>query len=118
MKRRSFLKQAAAGVAAGAGATTAAAPAVAQSQPTIQWRMAASWPKSLDTIFGGAEHVARRVGEMTDGKFQIRAFAAGEIVPARQVLVCVKAGAVALGHTAMYYYFGKDAAFALATSVC
>jgi TRAP-type mannitol/chloroaromatic compound transport system substrate-binding protein len=114
MKRRSFLKKAAAGVAA----TTIAAPAIAQSQPSIQWRMAASWPKSLDTIFGGAEHVARRVGEITDGKFQIRAFAAGEIVPALQVLDAVQAGTVELGHTALYYYYGKDAAFALACAVC
>src|SRR3954468_9866463 len=114
MKRRSFLKQAAAGVAAGA----VAAPAIAQSQPTITWRLAASWPKSLDTLFGGAELVARRVGEITDGKFQIRAFAAGEIVPALQVLDAVQAGTVELGHTATYYYFGKDPAFALGTSVC
>jgi len=118
MKRRSFLKKAAAGAAAGAASFTAAAPAIAQSQPSIQWRLAASWPKSLDTLYGGAELVARRVGEMTDGKFQIRAFAAGEIVPALQVLDAVQAGTVELGHTATYYYFGKDPAFALGTSVC
>jgi len=94
MQRRSFLKKAAAGVAAGA----VAAPAIAQSQPTIQWRLAASWPKSLDTLFGGADLVARRVGELTDGKFQIRPFAAGEIVPALQVLDAVQAGTVELGH--------------------
>ncbi|MFL5079737.1 MAG: TRAP transporter substrate-binding protein [Microvirga sp.] len=114
MQRRSFLKKAAAGVAAGA----VAAPAIAQSQPTITWRLAASWPKSLDTLFGGADLVARRVGELTDGKFQIRAFAAGEIVPALQVLDAVQAGTVELGHTALYYYYGKDAAFALACAVC
>ena len=118
MKRRAFLKKAAAGLAAG----TIAAPAIAQSppaaQPTITWRMAASWPKSLDTLFGGAELVAKRVGEITDGKFQIRAFAAGEIVPALQVLDAVQAGTVELGHTAPYYYFGKDPAFALGTAVC
>ncbi|TMH83421.1 MAG: twin-arginine translocation signal domain-containing protein [Betaproteobacteria bacterium] len=114
MERRSFLKKAAAGVAAG----TVAAPAIAQSQPSIQWRLAASWPKSLDTLYGGAELVARRVGEITDGKFTIRAFAAGEIVPALQVLDAVQAGTVELGHTATYYYFGKDPTFALATSVC
>src|SRR5436305_2809033 len=114
MQRRSFLKKAAAGVAAGA----VAAPAIAQSQPTIQWRLAASWPKSLDTLFGGADLVARRVGELTDGKFQIRPFAAGEIVPALQVLDAVQAGTVELGHTALYYYFGKDAAFSLACAVC
>ncbi len=114
MQRRSFLKKAAAGVAGSA----VAAPAIAQSQPSIQWRLAASWPKSLDTLFGGADLVARRVGELTDGKFQIRAFAAGEIVPALQVLDAVQAGTVELGHTALYYYYGKDPAFALATAVC
>src|SRR5215510_8347771 len=117
MQRREFLKQASAGAAAGV-ATTLAAPAIAQSQPTIQWRLAASWPKSLDTLFGGAELVAKRVGEITDGKFQIRTFAAGEIVPALQVLDAVQAGTVELGHTATYYYFGKDPTFALGTAVC
>jgi TRAP-type mannitol/chloroaromatic compound transport system substrate-binding protein len=113
MERRSFLKKAAAGVAASA----VAAPAIAQSNPKIQWRLAASWPKSLDTLFGGADLVARRVAEATDGNFQIRTFAAGEIVPALQVLDAVHAGTVELGHTAAYYYAGKDPAFALATAV-
>ena len=113
MQRRSFLSKAAVGAVAG----TLATPAIAQSQPAIQWRMAASWPKSLDTLFGGAEFVAKRVAEITDGKFQIRVFAAGEIVPALQVLDAVQAGTVEMGHTASYYYFGKDPAFALGTSV-
>ena len=113
MKRRSFLKKAAVGLAVG----SVAAPAIAQSSPSIQWRLAASWPKSLDTLFGGAELVARRVSEITEGKFQIRTFAAGEIVPALQVLDAVQAGTVELGHTAPYYYAGKDPAFALATAV-
>jgi len=113
MERRKFLKAA----AVGAGTGIVAAPAIAQSQPTIQWRLAASWPKSLDTLYGGAELVCRRVAEATDGKFQIRPFAAGEIVPALQVLDAVQAGTVECGHTATYYYFGKDPTFALATSI-
>jgi TRAP-type mannitol/chloroaromatic compound transport system substrate-binding protein len=113
MERRSFLKKAAVGVAAG----SVAAPAIAQSLPSVQWRLAASWPKSLDTLFGGADLVARRVSEMTDGKFQIRTFAGGEIVPSLQVLDAVQAGTVELGHTATYYYFGKDPAFSFGTSV-
>jgi len=113
MKRRSFLKKAAAGAALG----VVAAPAIAQSQPAITWRMTTSWPKSLDTLFGGAELMCKRVGELTDGKFQIRTFAAGEIVPALQVLDAVQAGTVECGHTAPYYYFGKDAAFAFGTAV-
>src|SRR5260221_7104453 len=114
MKRRSFLKKGAAGATLGA----VAAPAIAQSQPAIQWRMATSWPKSLDTLYGGADYVTKRVAEITDGKFQIRAFAAGEIVPGLQVLDAVQAGTVECGHTAPYYYFGKDPAFAFGTAVC
>jgi TRAP-type mannitol/chloroaromatic compound transport system substrate-binding protein len=113
MERRSFLTKAVAGLAAG----TVTAPAVAQSQPSLQWRMATSAPKSLDTVYGGAELVAKRVAEITDGRFHIRTFAAGEIVPALQVLDAVQAGTVEIGYTASYYYFGKDPAFALATSV-
>ena len=117
MKRREFLKNAGLGAAAGAGLVTAAQARAQQTSglPSLQWRLAASWPKSLDTLFGGAELVAKRVGEITDGKFQIRAFAAGEIVPALQVLDAVQAGTVELGHTATYYYFGKDPTFALGT---
>src|SRR4029077_21132235 len=113
MKRRSFLTGSGAGLAAAA----IAAPAIAQSQPELKWRLAASWPKSLDTIYGGAEYLAKRVGEMTDNKFQIRAFAGGEIVPALQVLDAVQNNTVELGHTASYYYVGKDMTFGLACTI-
>jgi TRAP-type mannitol/chloroaromatic compound transport system substrate-binding protein len=107
MERRSFLKAGGVGLAASA----IAAPAIAQTAPEIKWRLAASWPKSLDTLFGGAEYLAKRVAEMTDNKFQIRAFAGGEIVPALQVLDAVQNNTVELGHTASYYYVGKDPTF-------
>jgi TRAP-type mannitol/chloroaromatic compound transport system substrate-binding protein len=113
MKRRSFLKKAAVGLAAGA----VSAPAIAQSQPAIQWRLASSFPKSLDTIYGAAEILSKRVSESTDGKFQIRVFSAGELVPGLQVLDAVQNGTVECGHTAPYYYIGKDPAFAFATAM-
>jgi TRAP-type mannitol/chloroaromatic compound transport system substrate-binding protein len=113
MQRRTFLKNAAAGAAAG----TIAAPAIAQSTPTLQWRLAASWPKSLDIGYGATELVARRVAELSEDRFQIRVFAGGEIVPPLQVLDAVQAGTVEMGHTALYYYFGKDPAFAFGTSI-
>jgi TRAP-type mannitol/chloroaromatic compound transport system substrate-binding protein len=113
MKRRSFLTKAAVGLAAG----TVAAPAIAQSQPTVHWRLTSSFPKSLDTIFGAADIISRRVAEISDGKFQIRVFAAGEIVPGLQVLDAVQNGTVECGHTAPYYYIGKDPAFAFATAL-
>jgi TRAP-type mannitol/chloroaromatic compound transport system substrate-binding protein len=114
MKRRDFIKVT--GLAA-AGAATIAAPAIAQSSPELKWRMTASWPKSLDTLYGGAEMLAKSVAEATDNKFQIQVFAAGEIVPGLQVLDAVQNGTVEMGHTASYYYFGKDPTFTFGTSL-
>src|SRR5947209_18345517 len=114
MKRRDFIKVAGAGVA---GSATIAAPAIAQSMPEIKWRMPTSWPKSLDTLYGGAEMMAKVVAEATDNKFQIQPFAGGEIVPGLQVLDAVQNGTVEIGHTASYYYFGKDPTFAFGSSV-
>ena len=113
MKRREFLKVAGAGVAASA----VAAPAVAQSMPEVKWRLTASWPKSLDTLYGGCEYFAKRVAEITDNRFQIQVFAAGEIVPGLQVLDAVQNGTVEIGNTALYYYWGKDPAFTFGTAV-
>ena len=113
MKRRSFLRQAGAGLVAGA----VAAPALAQSQPQIRWRMASSFPKTLDTLYGTAEMLAQRVAKMTDGRFEIRVFAAGEIVPGLQVLDAVQNGTVECGQSASYYYIGKNPAFAFDTAL-
>ncbi len=114
MKRRDFIKATGLGVA---GAATLAAPAIAQSMPELKWRMPTSWPKSLDTLYGGAEVMAKAVAEATDNKFQIQAFAGGEIVPGLQVLDAVQNGTCEIGHTASYYYFGKDPTFTFGSSV-
>lgn len=79
---------------------------------TVRWRMASSFPRSLDTLFGGAERVARRVAEMTDGQFEIRVYPAGELVPSLQVLDAVQQGTLECGQTASYYYIGKNPALA------
>jgi TRAP-type mannitol/chloroaromatic compound transport system substrate-binding protein len=113
MERRSFLKKAGAGLAVGA----VASPAMAQTSPGITWRMASSFPKALDALFGTAEMIARRVGEITEGRFQIRVSQAGEIVPPLQVLDAAQAGTVECCHTAPYYFVGKDPAFAFGTAV-
>jgi TRAP-type mannitol/chloroaromatic compound transport system substrate-binding protein len=110
--RRQFL-------AAGGGlaASAIAAPAIAQSMPTVKWRLTSSFPKSLDTIYGAAEAFAKAVAEATDKKFQIQVFAPGEIVPGLQALDAVTNGTVEMCQSASYYYFGKDPTFALATAV-
>ena len=104
MQRRKFLRTAGVGAAAAAAGGTVAAPAIAQSAPELNWRMTSSFPKSLDTLYGGAELFAKIVAEATDNKFQIRTFAAGEIVPGLQVLDAVQNGTVEMGQTASYYF--------------
>jgi TRAP-type mannitol/chloroaromatic compound transport system substrate-binding protein len=104
-------------IAGALAASLAAAPAAAAPAPEVKWRLQSSFPKSLDTIHGGAEQIARRVGEATGGRFQISVFAAGEIVPPLQVLDAVQNGTVQAGHTGSYYYFGKDPTFAFGTAV-
>ena len=113
MERRSFLKKAGVGLAAGA----VAAPALAQTAPTIKWRMASSFPKSLDTLHGSAEFLVKRIAEMSGGKFQIQLFAAGEIVPGPGVHDAVKDGTVEIGITCSYYYFGKEPTYCIDTAI-
>jgi len=125
MERRDFMKKATLGTAAGAllagcGNNTAegqgSAPAV-QTQPNVRWRLASSFARSLDTIFGAAEVLADRVSQLTGGRFVIRVYSSGEIVPAFEVLEAVQKGAVHMGHSASYYYIGKNPALAFDCTV-
>jgi TRAP-type mannitol/chloroaromatic compound transport system substrate-binding protein len=108
MDRRHFVGRAGLASAAAIGLS---APALAQSNPKITWRLASSYPKSLDTLYGCSPQIAKRVAEATDGQFQIQVFAAGEIVPALQVMDAVQNGTIECGHTLSNFYIGKDPAF-------
>ncbi|APB33713.1 TRAP dicarboxylate transporter subunit DctP [Gloeomargarita lithophora Alchichica-D10] len=92
------------------------APAVI-TQPRVRWRLVTSWPASLDTLFGGVRTLAAQVKQLTDGRFTLTPFAAGEIVPGLQVLDAVRSGTVEAGHTASYYYLGQNPALAFGTGV-
>ncbi|MBS0436680.1 MAG: TRAP transporter substrate-binding protein [Proteobacteria bacterium] len=109
MERRSFIQGA--GIAGVLAAGTA--PAIVHAQATIRWRLASSFPKSLDTIFGAADVFAKKVSDMSGGKFQISVHAAGELMPAFGVVDGVQGASVEMAHTAPYYFFGKDPTFAL-----
>ena len=112
MDRRSALKNAGiAGVLA-----TGIAPAV-HAQEAIRWRLASSFPKSLDTIYGSAETFAKKVSELSGGKFVISTHAAGELMPPFGVVDGVQNGTVEMAHTSPYYFFGKDETFALGCAV-
>lgn len=111
MERRSFLRQTGMGLMAGI-ATPSALAASGNNLPHIRWRLASSFPKSLDTLFNTMVTVADHVRRASGGKFEIQLFAANEIVPSAAVLDAVKEGTVEMGHSASYYYVGKDPTFA------
>ncbi len=124
--RRKFLTTA--GVAAVGGMTLAIAGCSANdasdaaadnsaSLPDITWDMATSWPRGLDTIFGGAETFAETVKALSGGKFIINAREAGELVGGLEVLPSVQEGGIKAGHTASYYYIGKSPVTAFGTAL-
>jgi TRAP-type mannitol/chloroaromatic compound transport system substrate-binding protein len=112
MQRRSFVQHAGlAGIL-----SMGAAPAV-HAQTAVRWRLASSFPKSLDTIYGAAEVFARKVNEMSGGKFQISVHAGGELMPPFGVVDGVQNGTVEMAHTAPYYFVGKDETFAIGCAI-
>jgi len=113
MERRSFVRGAGIAGVLAAGA----APAIVHAQANIRWRLASSFPKSLDTIFGAAEVFSKKVSEMSGGKFQISVHAGGELMPPFGVVDGVQNGTVEMAHTAPYYFFGKDPTFALGCAI-
>jgi TRAP-type mannitol/chloroaromatic compound transport system substrate-binding protein len=113
MERRSFVRGT--GLAGVLAAGTA--PAVVHAQTNLRWRLTSGFPKTLDTIFGAADSFARKVAELSGGRFRISTHAAGELVPMPGLVDAVQAGTVEMGHTAPYYYFGKNDAFALGCAV-
>ncbi|MGF1537065.1 MAG: TRAP transporter substrate-binding protein [Elainellaceae cyanobacterium] len=119
--RRTLLATTGAALASQASSISRSAQATASpsapSGPRVEWRMATSWPPSLDTLYGTAQHIAQRVEQMSGGRFTIEVSAAGELVPGLQVLDAVQAGTVQCGHSAAYYYTGKSPALAFATAV-
>ena len=112
MQRRSVIKHAGIAGVLAAGV----APAV-HAQAAIRWRLSSSFPKALDTIYGAAEVFAKKVSDMSGGKFVISTHAGGEITPPFGVVDAVQQGSVEMAHTAPYYFFGKDETFALGCAI-
>ena len=111
MRRRSFL----AGATAGLAASPLAAPAIAQGR--IQWKMVTCWQRNLPAIGTGAQRMADRIGQMSDGRLTIKLYAAGELVPAFEVFDAVRDGIAEAGHDAPYYWVAKHSAIPFFCSV-
>ncbi len=115
MRRRDFLKKA--GVVAASASLSPLMFARAQGAQVYRWGMPTSWPTSLDNLYGGAVNLANYLREMTDGQVDIEVFPAGAQIGALEVFDAVASGAFEVGHTASYYYIGKDPAHAFFTAV-
>ncbi len=113
MKRRDLLKGAAAGAAA--GATTIAAPAIAQNR--IEINMVSTWPRDFPGLGTGAQRFAQRLSDITDGRMQVQYFAAGERVGAFDAFDEVASGNAQMYHGADYYWKGKHPGWAYFTAV-
>jgi TRAP-type mannitol/chloroaromatic compound transport system substrate-binding protein len=113
MERRSFVRGAGLAGVLAAGA----APAIVHAQTNIRWRLASSFPRSLDTIFGAADVFANTVKELSEGKFDISVHAGGELMPPFGVVDGVQNATVEIAHTAPYYFFGKDETFAIGCAI-
>ncbi|MGB5615291.1 MAG: TRAP transporter substrate-binding protein [Desulfobacterales bacterium] len=123
MKRRDFLRKTSIGAAAAVAATAgilgcgkkeeekkeAAAPAVI-TEKKYEWKMVTTWPPKLPVLQDGCERLAKRIGEMSDGRIKIQVFAAGELVPALESFQAVSDGTVEVGSGASYYWAGKEPA--------
>src|SRR6202165_2061194 len=109
--RRKFFAAGAAGMSA-----AVAMPAVATAQAR-RWRMVTSWPKRLPGPGMSAERVAERISALSGGRLQVTVQAAGELVPAFEVLDAVGGSVAEMGHTAAFYWQGKQPAAAYYTTV-
>ncbi|BAZ92505.1 TRAP-type mannitol/chloroaromatic compound transporter, periplasmic component [Thiohalobacter thiocyanaticus] len=108
MKRRDFVRSAGAGAMA-AGSLLAGAPAVAAGKK-LRWKMVTTWPKNFPGLGTGANHLARLITEMSDGRLQVKVYGAGELVPAFEIFDAVSRGTAEMGHGAAYYWKGKSQA--------
>lgn len=88
-----------------------------QTRESVRWRLVSSYPRSLDTLYAACSFLSERVGALTEGKFEIRSYPAGELVPATEVLGAVQNGTVQMGQSAGYYYVGHNPALAFDTCV-
>ncbi|NLZ12357.1 MAG: TRAP transporter substrate-binding protein DctP [Alcaligenaceae bacterium] len=115
MQRRSFLKKA--GFGAVAGSAVLAAPVMAQANPKISWKMTSTYTPSLPPLYSSAQTFCKMVEEASGGNFSIRLYPGGEIVPGFGVMDAVSNNTVECGHTASYYFYGKDPTFCFDTAV-
>lgn len=91
-------------------ATTATTVANAADDSVHQWKMVTTWPKNFPALGTGANFLAKKIKEMTNGQVVVTVYGAGELVPAMESFDAVSNGTAQMGHGAAYYWKGKSEA--------
>ena len=108
--RRTFIARAGAAVATTTAAAIVDAPNVI-AQPKVQWRMATTWPTTLDMLHGAAVRMAKVVEETSGGRFRIDIYPDGKLMPAFDCFDGVAKGTVESLMGTPTYWGSKDPAF-------
>lgn len=92
------------------------------SSPSIsknkrELRLATSWPKNFPGLGIMPVYIANAVREMTEGRLDIKVYAAGELVGALECFGAASTGAADMYHAAEYYWQGKAKGFSFFTAV-
>ncbi|QJB57567.1 TRAP transporter substrate-binding protein [Pseudodesulfovibrio sp. zrk46] len=83
-----------------------ASPAMAAKK--VRWKLAMTWSSTLTPFASAPIQMAKMVEEMSGGNFQIRVEGSEKHKAALGILDMVKGGQYDIGHTAAYYWKGKD----------
>ncbi len=80
---------------------------IADTGKVYSWKLTTAWPANFPVLQEAPEIFAEKVRIMSNGRLDIRVYAAGELVPAYEVFDAVSLGAIEMGHGASYYWAGK-----------
>ncbi|NVJ93895.1 MAG: TRAP transporter substrate-binding protein DctP [Methylocystaceae bacterium] len=114
VSRRNLIKGSALAIGTGAAVLTGARPAKADSK--VEWRMQALWGAGTNPqVF--EEKFVKRVADLTNGNFEIKLFAGGQLVPSAQAFDAVRSGAFQMMKTFDGYAAGKIPTFGFTSTV-
>ena len=103
MKVRTTLKLCAAGVALALAATSGSALA----QKRVKWKMQSAFGSSLPHLGTSGVRFSKNISEATDGKFEIKFYEPGALVPALECFDAASKGSVESCWTTPGYHTGK-----------
>jgi TRAP-type mannitol/chloroaromatic compound transport system substrate-binding protein len=73
-----------------------------------KWKLATTWGPTLSPFIDAPKNMAKLVKEMSNGRLLIRVDASNKHKAALGILDMVKGGQYDMGHSASYYWKGKD----------